>query len=158
MFRKMRRIKNEMPIEEAKDLLRVNKRAAFSVNGDDGYPFSIPINFYYDEIENRIYFHSAKSGHKIDSIKKDDKVCLTTWNDGYVEEGDWSYHVSSCVVFGRAKLIEDEKLTEEKIRTLALKYYPSAKEVEDEIAKDINRAQLVAIDIEHISGKRVHER
>ena len=32
MFRKVRKIKNEIAIEEAKDLLRNNKRAAFSVN------------------------------------------------------------------------------------------------------------------------------
>jgi hypothetical protein len=154
----MRRIKNEISQEEAKKLLRQNKRAAFSVNGDDGYPYTVPINFYYDEAENRIYFHSAKAGHKIDSLKKNDKVCLTTWDDGYLEEGDWAYYVSSCIVFGRARLIEDAKLTEEKIRALALKYYPSEKEVEDEIAKDLKAAQLIAIDIEHISGKRVHER
>jgi nitroimidazol reductase NimA-like FMN-containing flavoprotein (pyridoxamine 5'-phosphate oxidase superfamily) len=158
MFRKMRRIKNEISQEEAKDLLRHNKRAAFSVSGDDGYPYTIPIDFYYNEAENRIYFHSAKTGHKIDAVKANDKVCFTTWDDGYLEEGDWAYYVSSCVVFGRARLIEDAKLTEEKIRELALKYYPSAEEVEDEIAKDLKTVQLIAIDIEHISGKRVHER
>jgi hypothetical protein len=158
MFRKMRRIKNQISQEEAKDLLRNNKRAAFSVNGDAGYPYTIPINFYYDEEENRIYFHSAKTGHKVDAMKENDKVCLTTWNEGYREKGEWSYHVSSCVVFGRARLIEDAKVTEEKIRTLALKYYPSAEEVEVEIEKDIKSAQLIAIDIEHISGKLVHER
>lgn len=87
--------------------MRNNKRAAFSVNGDDGYPYTIPINFYYDEEENKIYFHGAKKGHKIDSIKKNDKVCLTTWNDGYVDDGDWAYHVSSCVIFGRARLVDD---------------------------------------------------
>jgi nitroimidazol reductase NimA-like FMN-containing flavoprotein (pyridoxamine 5'-phosphate oxidase superfamily) len=158
MFRKMRRIKREISLEEAKDLLRNNKRAAFSVNGDDGYPYTVPINFYYDEKENRIYFHSAKNGHKIDAIKENDKVCFTTWNDGYLEEGDWAYYVSSCVVFGRARLIEDDKITEEKVRTFALKYYPTAEEAEDEIAKDIKGVQLAAIDIEHISGKRVHEK
>ena len=63
MFRKVRKIKNEITTEEAKELLRNNKRAAFSVNGDNGYPYAIPINFYYDEEENKIYFHSAKKGH-----------------------------------------------------------------------------------------------
>jgi hypothetical protein len=158
MFRKMRRIKKEISLEEAKELLRHNKRAAFSVNGDDGYPYTVPINFYYDEEENRIYFHSAKKGHKIEALKENDKICFTTWDDGYLEEGEWAYHVSSCVVFGRARLIEDDKLTEEKVRTFAMKYYPTAKEVEDEIAKDIKGVQLVAIDIEHISGKRVQEK
>lgn len=158
MFRKIRRKKRELSVGEAKDLLKNNRRAALSVNGDDGYPYTVPINFYYDEAENQIYFHSAKAGHKIDSIKTNDKVCFTTWDDGYLEEGDWAYYVSSCVVFGRAVLIEDRALTEEKVRTFALKYYPTAEEVEDEIRKDISAVQLVAIEIEHISGKKIHEK
>ena len=86
------------------------------------------------------------------------KVCLTTWNDGYVDDGDWAYHVSSCVIFGRARLIDDVRITEEKVRKFALKYYPSAEEVEEEIKMGIKGVQLVEIAIEHISGKKVHER
>ena len=158
MFRKVRKIKNEIPLEEAKVLLRNNRRAAFSVNGDDGYPYTIPINFYYDEGENRIYFHSAKKGYKIDSIKASDKVCFMTWGGEYLEEGDWAYYVSSCVVFGRAILIEDRQITEDKVRQFALKYYPTAEEVEKEIQTSIQGVQLIAIEIEHISGKKVQER
>ncbi len=158
MFRKVRKSKNEISTEDAKALLRDNKRAALSVNGDDGYPYTVPVNFYYDEAEQKIYFHSAKKGHKIDAMKANDKICLTTWNDGELEDGDWAFHVASCVVFGRAKLIEDRKITEEKIRKFARKYYPSAEEVEEEIKKAINGVQLVAMEIEHISGKRVHEK
>ena len=158
MFRKIRRIKNEITIEEAKALLRKSKRAALSVNGDDGYPYTIPINFYYDEVENRIYIHSAKKGHKIDSIQKNDKICFTTWDDGYLDDGDWAYHVSSCVIFGRARLVENQQITEDKVKKLALKYYPSAEEVEDEIKKGLHGVQLIEIEIEHISAKKVHER
>src|SRR5699024_3216859 len=146
MFRKIRRTKSEISVEEAKILLKNNKRAAFSVNGDNGYPYTIPINFYYDEYENKIYFHSDRSGQIIDSIKTSNKVCFTTWDDGYLDEGDWAYHVSSCVVYGRAILVEDRKITEEKVRTLAMKYYPTTKEVEQEIQKSIDRVQLVAIE------------
>ena len=158
MFRKIRRIKNEITIEEAKALLRKSKRAALSVNGDDGYPYTIPINFYYDEVENRIYIHSAKKGHKIDSIQKNDKICFTTWDDGYLDDGDWAYHVSSCVIFGRARLVENQQNTEDKGKKFALKYYPSAEEVEDEIKKGLHGVQLIEIEIEHISAKKVHER
>ena len=158
MFRPIRKTKNEISVEDAKALLRNNTRAAFSVNGDDGYPYTIPVNFYYDEDDNKIYFHSAKKGHKIDAMKANDKICFTTWNDGYLEDGDWAFHVSSCVVFGRAKLIEDRKVTEEKVRKFARKYYPSAAEVEEEIRSAIAGVQLVAIEIEHISGKKVHEK
>lgn len=85
-------------------------------------------------------------------------MCFTTWNDGEKKDGDLAYYVSSCVVFGRAVLIGDLTLTEEKARALALKYYPSAEEVEEEIRKDIRGVQLIAVEIEHISGKRVHEK
>lgn len=158
MFRKVRRVKSEISVEAAKELLRTNKRAAFAVNGDDGYPYAIPIDFYYDEPENRIYFHCARVGHKLDAIRANDKVCFTTWNDGEKVEGDWAYYVSSCVVFGRARLVTDRALTEEKLRVFANKYYPTPEEAEAEIQKDIAKVQLVAIDIEHISGKRVHEK
>lgn len=154
----MRRFKQELSNEETKQLLRENKRAAFSVIGDDGYPYSIPIDYYYDEAENRIYFHGAKEGHKVDAIKNNDKVCFTTWDEGYLEEGDWACYVSSCVIFGKAVLINDAKTAEEKIRLLASKHNPPEDEIEKEIHAAINRVQLFAIDIEHMSGKKVHEK
>ena len=57
MFREMRRFKQQITTEECKKVLKEEKRAAFSVIGDDGYPYTIPINFYYDEADNIIYFH-----------------------------------------------------------------------------------------------------
>lgn len=158
MFREIRRIKNAISVDEAKELLKNNKRAALSVNGDDGYPYSIPIDFYYDVEENKIYFHSAMSGHKIDAIKANDKVCFTTWDDGYLLEGDWAYYVSSCVVFGRARLMTNQEKVLEKIKKFALKYYPTEQEADDEIARDVNRVQMIEIEIEHISGKKIHEK
>lgn len=158
MFREMRKEKNALPAEEAKALLKTVKRAALSVSGDNGYPYVIPINFFYDQDENKIYVHSAKNGHMVDSIRANSKVCLSTWNEGYLEEGDWAYHLLSCTVFGQAKLIEDRKLTEEKMRQFALKYYPTAEEAERDLKIAINGVQLVAIEIEHISGKKVYER
>ena len=50
------------------------------------------------------------------------------------------------------------RITEEKVRKFALKNYPSAEEVEQEIKVGIKGVQLVEIEIEHLSGKKVHER
>ena len=158
MFRDVRRTKNALGAEEAKELLRRCPRAALAVNGDDGYPYAIPINFYYDEGEGRIYFHTGRRGYKLEAIQASDKVCLTTWDEGYRDEGDWAYHVSSCVVFGRARVVTDRAVTEKKLRALALKYYPSAEEAEEEIRRGIAAVQMIAMDIEHITGKRVHEK
>lgn len=158
MFRKMRRFKQAVPEEECKKILTEEKRGAFSVIGDNGYPYTIPINFYYDETDNRIYFHGAKEGHKVSAITNCNKVCFTTWNTGFKKEGHWEWNVTSVIVFGRAKLIDDRELTEDKLRKLALKYYPTREEVEEGIARSIDRVQLFAIDIEYMTGKLVNEK
>ena len=68
MFRPMRRKSKETDIDTAKQLLRTERRGVFAVNGDDGYPYAIPVNFYYDEADNKIYFHGAKEGHKVVTV------------------------------------------------------------------------------------------
>lgn len=158
MFRKMRRFKQEISQEDCKKVLNSARRGVLSVNGDDGYPFSIPMNFYYDEAENTIYFHGAKNGHKIDSIKACDKVCFTAMDEGYKNEGDWFWQLNSVVVFGRAELVEDRDFTEKMARLIGLKYYPTPESVEEEIARDISALQLIALHIEHMTGKHIKEK
>ena len=157
-FCPMRRIRQEVTKEECIEILTKEKRAALSVIGENGYPYAIPIDFYYEASEHVIYFHCAKEGHKIDAIQRNNRVCFTTWNNGFQKEDDWALNVTSVVVFGTAELVEDEQKTVEKIRKLAMKYYPTIEEVESEMKKAINRAQLVAIRIDHMTGKLVNEK
>ena len=62
MFRELRRKKREISTEAAKQLLKIERRGILAVNGEDGYPYAIPINYYYDEEQNKIYFHGARAG------------------------------------------------------------------------------------------------
>ena len=158
MFREMRRKKQEITKEECINVLVKEKRGALAVIGDDGYPYTIPLNFYFDEKSEKIYFHAAKEGHKIDAIKNNDEVCFAVWNTGELKCGDWAYYVTSVVVFGKAKLVSDDAVIHEKVRALGMKYYPKAEEVDEEIARDLSRVQIVEISIEHMSGKYVHEK
>lgn len=116
----------------------------------------MPVDFYYED--GTIYIHGAKSGHKIDAIKACDKVCFTTWNTGCIQEGDWAWTLESVIVFGRAELVGDRELTAAMTRKLGLKYYPTAELVDEEMASAIERVQLIAIHIEHVSGKRINEK
>ena len=136
-FRPLRRKSRAISDDEARELLLNEKRGVLAVNGDNGYPFAIPLDYLYEPTENRIYFHGARQGHKVDALTKSDKVCFTVFG------GD--FH-------------KDPTLTLEKIRALALRYYPSAEEVEAEIARDIRGAQLYVIEIEHLTGKQIKEK
>lgn len=159
MFRSMRRVRQQVSAEECRRILKTEKRAALSVNGEDGYPYTIPVDFYYEEANNCIYIHSAKSGHKIDAIKACDKVCFTTWNQGFQTEGNWEWNATSVVVFGRARLLEDRAWGAEKLRKMAAKYYPSVEAADAEMnTPAIHAVQMIVIAIEHMTGKLVNEK
>lgn len=158
MFREMRRKKQLLSREECVQILRTERRGVLAVNGDDGYPYAIPLNFYYDETEDKIFFHCAREGHKIDAIRQCNRVCFTVWNRGEQKEGDWSYYVRSVVSFGTARPVEDEAQRYGKLRTFGMKYYPTEEELDKELERDFNRVQLMEITVEHMTGKQVHEK
>lgn len=158
MFRTIRKKKNEISEEEAKAVLRTSRRGILAVNGDDGYPYAIPINFLYDEAEGKIYFHGSRVGHKVDSLKKCDKICFTVTGQETVKEEAWAPYVKSAVVFGRCHLIEAREETLTTLKRFAMKYYPDERTADEEIDRSARAVQMFEIAIEHISGKEVQER
>ena len=56
-----------MDIDAAKELLQCSRRGVLAVNGDDGYPYAVPVNYFYDSDAGKIYFHGARVGHKVDA-------------------------------------------------------------------------------------------
>lgn len=68
MFRPIRKKKNEISVEAAEQLLVESRRGILAMNGVEGYPYAIPINYYFDKEARKIYFHGAKAGHKIEAL------------------------------------------------------------------------------------------
>ncbi len=155
-FRPMRRFKQQLDSEECIKILKEEKRGVLALMGDGGYPYAVPLNFVYDN--GKIYFHCAGEGHKIDAINACDKVSFCVYRQEEKPAGDWAYYVKSVIVFGRARLLSDREEIIEKCRLLALKYYPSAEEAEEEIKKDGHRVACIELSVEHMTGKRVHEK
>ena len=160
MFRPVRKKANEISVEEAKKLLHEARRGVLAVSGDDGYPYAVPINYLYDEDAQEIIFHGSKVGHKVDALKRSDKVCFTVVSGESVEIEDeaWAPFLKSAVVFGRCHLVEDPGETLRLCKKFAMKYYPTEKMVDDEVAASGKAVRMFCIEIEHISGKRVQER
>ena len=159
MFRPLRRKHNAIDEAAARELLASERRGVLAVNGDDGYPYAVPVNYFYDADSGKIYLHGSKRGHKVDAITGSDKVCFTVYgNERPVAGEEWAPTVQSVVVFGRCKLIDEPEEAAAKVRKLAGKYYPSADLVEEEIAHSLKAMYLYEIDIEHLCGKQVQER
>lgn len=158
MFKEIKKKKNEISKEETLDLLKNCKRGVISFNGEDNYPYCIPINYFYDRDKNKIYFHGAKIGYKVDLIKKCNKVCFTVIGNEKIIEETWAPYISSVVVFGRCHLLENNDENIQILKTFALKYYPNEEMVDNEIRIGSKGVQLFEIEIEHLTGKQVHER
>lgn len=157
MFRKMRRIKQQITEDECIRILKENPRGVLSMIGDNGYPYGIPLNHYYSEDDGVLYFHCAKTGHKLDAIKTCDKVSFCVYDKGYRKEGEWALNINSVVIFGRMKLATDEEKTREICINLARKFTDDEEYLEKELKYSFPNVQCLELIPEHITGKLVNE-
>ena len=156
MFRPMRRIKQQLSEEEALEVLTNAKRGVLSVIGDDGWPYGVYLNPHYEN--GKIYFHSARVGHKIDALRNDVRASFTIIDEGIKDEGGWAYTFKSVVVFGKVEFVENQNEAIEICRRLARRFNPSEADIEDEIRRAASHVQVFALVPEHITCKRVHEK
>ena len=152
MFRKMRRINQQLSDAEVEAILQRGNTAILGVLGDDGYPYTIPLNYVY--MNGRIYMHCAKSGHKYDAICNCDKVSLCIIDKEEVVPETLSTNYGSVIAFGRAKIMDDTEEMIKAVTALSLKYGATKENVEKEIPMELKALACIEISIEYITGKR----
>lgn len=181
MFRKMRREKQQLSREETLEILKNGKTAVLALSGDDDYPYAVPVNYVFcqkkstpaisdesassetNKLEHaaresepfgKILFHGAKSGHKIDALKKCQKVslCIIQSDDIIKEKLTTAY--KSVIVFGTARILENEEEIFKAAEIFGLRYNEDAQFVREEIRKMFNALCCVEIQIEHATGKQ----
>ena len=157
MFRKMRRFKQELSKEECIELLKNEPRGVLSVLGDDGYPYGMPMDHWYDEKSGKIYFHGAKAGHKIDAIQKCDKVSYCVYDEGYRKEGEWALNIRSVVVFGRMKALEEQEKKDEICANICRKFTDDEEYLKHELLHSGPAVLCLELTPEHMTGKLVNE-
>ena len=158
MFRNIVRIKQALPEEECIAILKKELRGVLSVLGDDDYPYGMPLNHYYNEEDGRIYFHSGKSGHRIDSIRRHPKASFCVYDEGVRENGNWYLTIRSVIVFGRIEIVEDREKIYDIARKLSHKFTDDEAYIENEVKNSGPGTLMFVLIPEHITGKRVTER
>ena len=157
MFREIVRKKQAITLEECKEILKKEPRGVLSLIGDDGYPYGVPINHYYCEENGHIYFHSGKSGHKIDALRACDKASFCVYDGGYRNEGEWALNIKSVIVFGRIQIVEDFDEAMDICRKLCYKFTSDRDYIEKEIRVSGKNTLCFKLIPEHITGKKVNE-
>jgi nitroimidazol reductase NimA-like FMN-containing flavoprotein (pyridoxamine 5'-phosphate oxidase superfamily) len=151
MFRELRRKDKKMDKDKIEEILINSEYGTLACLGDDGYPYAVPLNYYYDY--NAIYFHSALSGHKIDAILNEPKVSFSIVKSYKLLPEELNTHFESVIVFGKASMVEDEE-KRKFLYDLGMKYsYNFEKIVNDAVKEQFRTTGLVKIQIDHKEGK-----
>ena len=153
MFREMRRKEKLMSEDATERVLYEAEFGTLACAGADGYPYSVPLNYAYDN--GKIYFHSAKAGQKIDHIRFQNNVCFSAVSYCKVLPEKFDTKYDSAIVFGKAYGVNDAAEKRQALRLLLQKYSGDyMAEGADYIRKAADKATVYRIDIEHKTGKR----
>ena len=156
MFKEMRRKKQALSAQECTEVLAGGEWGVLGLNGDDGFPYTVPLNYVYHNGE--VIFHSARAGHKVDAIARDARAsfCVVDRSELVPEKFATAYR--SVIVFGRLRKLDDP---EERARALtALVEALAGCEPEDSKRNEVDtcrmrdNVEVFALSPEHISGKQ----
>lgn len=155
-FRPMRRSRQLLPDAEAIEMLQRGTHGTLAVLGDDGYPYAVPLSYVY--ADGKLYFHGARSGHKLDAIAACDKVSFCVVDRDEIVPEEYTTYFRSVICFGRARLVTDSDAVRRAVDLLAARYRPGCDE-ERAAAIDREFATLGVIEmsIEHMTGKEAIE-
>lgn len=152
----MRRIKQQLTQEECEKILERGRTGVLAVLGDDGYPYTVPINYYYTD--GKIYLHCAKSGHKLDAIRSNPKVSFCVVERDDILQEKFTTLFKSAVAFGKAEILTDKEEMRSSVTALAEKYCPDfLDEVPTEVEHGFDMLCMIKINIEHLTGKQGKE-
>ena len=157
MFRELTRQKQQLSPEESIEILKQEPRGVLSVNGDDGYPYGMPMDHWYCEEDGCLYFHSGKKGHRTDAMRRCSKASYCVYDSGYRKEGEWSLNIKSVILFGHLEIIENFDRAMAVTRQLSLKYTDDIEYIDREIRQSGKNALVFRLVPEHITGKLVNE-
>ncbi len=153
MFRAMRRKLQILPPAVTEAILQKASTGVLAVSGDDGYPYAVPLNFVY--YKGKIYFHGAKEGHKLDAIKRNNKVSLCVVAEDNVHIEEFTTYYRSVIAFGKARIVTEKELKIEALQALVAKHgsHLADARVMQEIVSGVDHCLVVEISIEHLTGK-----
>lgn len=153
MFRELRRKKQVLSAEENAKILKNGTSGVLALAGDNDYPYAVPISYVYDG--EKLYFHCARSGHKMDAIKRNPKASFCVIDQDLVVPEEYTSYFRSVIVFGTMRILEQDMEKRAAIEKLALKYAPDDTQENRHKAIEREWKPLCVLELtpEHISGK-----
>lgn len=157
MFREMRRRNQALSEEECEEILGRATCGVLAVDGDDGYPYAVPLSYAFDG--EKIYFHCARSGHKLDALRRNPKASLCVVDQDQVMPEEFTTYFRSVIVFGTVREVTDDAERLGIAELLGRRYWPDATDeaMGRELDSARNRLCVLEMTPEHVTGKEAIE-
>ena len=125
--------------------------------GDGGYPYSVPITYIYTD-DGRFLFHCAKTGHKLDAIRREPKASICVVDDDNVKPEEFTTYFRSVIAFGKIRILEDPEEMYAAIDAIGAHFWPGHdKERAEEIHGEMPALCLLEMTVDHMTGKEAIE-
>lgn len=151
-YKKMRRSDRQMDKEQAYTVLDVSEYAILSLSTKDAKPYGVAVSHVLSD--NKIYFHCANEGYKLDLIEQNPYVHFFAISKAEIVSKSATVKYASCSVFGKAYIVKDEEERNKAFSLIIDKFMPEFREIgEENVKKHHGRTVIVAVDIDNITGK-----
>lgn len=155
-FKEMRRKKQELTLEETQAIFERGTSGTLALLDEQGYPYAVPMSYIIDC--GKLYFHSAKVGHKIEAILHHNKASFCVIDQDEIIAEKYTTYYRSAIAFGKIQIIEDEQLKYEVIQKLVYKYSSDYQMgIQNEINQGFSSLCMIQFEIETMSGKEAIE-
>lgn len=156
MYPPMRRNKQLLSEEEAREMLDSATSGVLALQGADRYPYAIPLIFAREA--DRLYFHSAGAGHALDCVAHNSRASFCVIAQDDVVQATFTTHFRSVIAFGRIRLLTEDAEKRHALMLLAEKYSPDyLTEADDEIERTWGRVLAWELAMERLTGKAAKE-
>jgi uncharacterized protein len=129
-------------------------------HAQDDQPFVTSTNFWYDEENEQIIFHSNLTGRLRSNLELNPCICLETNEFGRLLPSnaalEFSIQFRSVMVFGKVRILEDAREKKRALEGLLGKYFPqfrSGIEFRPITDNELARTSVYGLEIETWSGK-----
>ncbi len=151
MNKTIRRQDRKLNDSEAIEILQKGEYGVLSMCTTDNEGYGIPLN--YALYNNKIYFHCAIEGSKLDYLRTNNNVSFCVVGNTEVMPSDFSTLYESVVVFGATSEVEGEEKREALMHIIKKYSGNFIQEGKDYIDKSYDGVKVIKLSIESITGK-----
>ncbi|MBR5533979.1 MAG: pyridoxamine 5'-phosphate oxidase family protein [Ruminiclostridium sp.] len=148
----MHKADRQLSLEDTLAILKKGDHGTLSLNGNEGYPYAVPIN--YVVVNDKVYLHSAPYGYKMECLEQSKKCCFSAIISAQILPSKITAAYESVIITGDVAIVTDETEKRTALEAFVTQKHPGYEEIGFKmIDKLFHKTALLRIDAQEMTGK-----